>query len=141
MEERLRNVLEAKQMKSLALAYIGDAVYELYVRKHLLETGQVKPQMLHQQAVTFVSARGQAAVILHWLDNDFLSEDEKRIVARGRNAKSGSVPKNISIQTYRYSTACEALIGYHYISENEQRLQELMQAAVTFITEGKIVDE
>lgn len=127
-------------MKSLALAYIGDAVYELYVREHLLKTGQVKPQKLHQQAVQFVSAKGQSAVILHWLENERLTEEEKSIVARGRNAKSGSVPKNIRVQLYRYSTAFEALLGYHYLAENKDRLFELMQAAVTLIEEGKIVD-
>ncbi|MCF3943852.1 Mini-ribonuclease 3 [Oceanobacillus alkalisoli] len=126
--------LQAKQMKSLALAYMGDAVYEVYVREHLLKTGQVKPNQLHQKAVNFVSAKGQAAVLFHWLEAGLLSPEEERIVARGRNAKSGSIPKNSSVQTYRYSTGFEALLGYHYIDENKDRLYELMEAAVTFIT-------
>lgn len=126
--------LEAKQMNSLALAYIGDAVYEVYVREHLLKTGQVKPHQLHQKAVNFVSAKGQAAVLFNWLEAGMLSPEEERIVARGRNAKSGSIPKNSSVQTYRHSTGFEALLGYHYIDQNEDRLYELMQAAVTFIT-------
>lgn len=126
--------LKAKQMKSLALAYIGDAVYEVYVREHLLKMGQVKPHQLHQAAVNFVSAKGQAAVLFNWLEAGMLSPEEERIVARGRNAKSGSIPKNSSVQTYRHSTGFEALLGYHYIDQNEERLYELMQAAVTFIT-------
>ncbi|MCM3741067.1 Mini-ribonuclease 3 [Oceanobacillus luteolus] len=133
--------MNAKQMKSLALAYMGDAIYEVYVREYLLNSGQVKPHLLHQQAVRFVSAKGQATVLLHWLDSELLDEDERKIVARGRNAKSGSIPKNSSVQTYRYSTAFEALLGYHYLDKNEDRLHELMQAAVTFIEEGKKRDE
>ena len=117
--------MNAKQMKSLALAYMGDAIYEVYVREYLLNSGQVKPHLLHQQAVRFVSAKGQATVLLHWLDSELLDEDERKIVARGRNAKSGSIPKNSSVQTYRYSTAFEALLGYHYLDNNEDRLHEL----------------
>ncbi|MFD2043197.1 Mini-ribonuclease 3 [Ornithinibacillus salinisoli] len=128
--------LDVKQMKSLALAYMGDAIYEVYVREHLLQTGQIKPQQLHQHAITFVSAKAQSAVILDWLESDFLSEEEKSVVKRGRNAKSGSVPKNTSVQTYRYSTAFEALIGYHYLLKNENRLLELLEKAVQHL-EGR----
>ncbi|WP_026907455.1 Mini-ribonuclease 3 [Paucisalibacillus globulus] len=121
---------DIKQMKSLALAYMGDAVYEVYVREHLLEKGTVKPNQLHQEAITFVSAKAQNAVLRDWLDQGILSEEEASIVARGRNAKSGSVPKHTSVQTYRYSTAFEALIGFHYLSKNESRLQELLKLAI-----------
>lgn len=120
-------------MKSLALAYMGDAVYEMHVREYLLRTGQVKPNRLHQKAITFVSGKSQAYVILHWLAEGFLSEEEERVAARGRNAKSGSIPKNTSVQTYRYSTAFEALIGYHYLLENQERLTELMQTAIQLV--------
>ncbi|AXI07574.1 ribonuclease III [Oceanobacillus zhaokaii] len=128
--------LEVKQMKSLALAYMGDAIYEVYVREHLLNKGEVKPNQLHNHAVRFVAGKAQAAIILHFLEIGILSEEESRIVARGRNAKSGSIPKNISVQTYRYSTAFEALIGYHYLLKNEARLAELLQLSVAFI-EGR----
>ncbi|MUK90451.1 ribonuclease III [Ornithinibacillus sp. L9] len=128
--------LDVKQMKSLALAYLGDAIYEVFVREHLLKQGQVKPQQLHQHAITFVSAKAQATVILYWLEADMLSGEEKSIVNRGRNAKSGSVPKNTSVQTYRYSTAFEALIGYLYLSKQEKRLYELLEKAVYFL-EGR----
>lgn len=128
--------LEVKQLKSLALAYMGDAVYEMHIREHLLRSGQVKPNQLHRQAVTFVSAKAQAAIILHWLDINLLTEEEEQVVARGRNAKSGSTPKNTNVQTYRYSTAFEALIGYHYLLENKERLHELLSRAVMFIEGG-----
>ncbi|MCT1904912.1 Mini-ribonuclease 3 [Oceanobacillus sojae] len=127
---------DVRQMKSLALAYIGDAIYEVYVRELLLERGTIKPNQLHQEAIRYVSGKSQAKVILHWLDGNLLTEEESKVVIRGRNAKSGSTPKNISIQTYRYSTAFEALIGYHYLLKNEQRLQELLTKAVEFLEEG-----
>ncbi|WP_281417541.1 Mini-ribonuclease 3 [Lentibacillus saliphilus] len=132
---------DVKQMKSLALAYMGDAVYELYVRKHLLSTGQVKPKQLHESAVTYVSAKAQAAVILHWLETETLTEEEEKVVSRGRNAKSGSAPKNTSVQTYRYGTAFEALIGYHYLLENSDRLMELVTDAIHFLQERSETNE
>lgn len=126
-------VQDVKQLKSLALAYMGDAVYELHVRHYLIQLGNVKPNELHQQAVTFVSGKSQASVILHWLDTHFLSEEEEAVVRRGRNAKSNSVPKNLDIQTYRHSTGFEALIGYHYLLKNEERLNELLDRAIEFL--------
>lgn len=129
--------LDVKQMKSLSLAYMGDAVYEVHVREHLLKSGKViKPNQLHRAAINFVSAKAQASVILHWLDTDYLTEGEGRIVARGRNAKSGTIPKNTSVQTYRYSSGFEALIGYHYLQGNSERLNKLLHAAVTFVEGG-----
>ncbi|WP_085993704.1 Mini-ribonuclease 3 [Oceanobacillus senegalensis] len=127
--------LDVKQMKSLSLAYMGDAIYEVHIREHLLRKGQVKPNDLHKNAVTFVSGKAQAKVVRSWLEEKILTKEEERIVARGRNAKSGSIPKNISVQTYRYSTAFETLIGYHYLMGNEERLQELLDKAVQFIEE------
>lgn len=131
--------LDVKQMKSLALAYIGDAVYELHVREYLLQSGHVKPDHLHQQAITFVSGKSQAAVIIHWLNTEgYLTNEEMGVVRRGRNAKSGSVPKNTSVQVYRYSTGFEALIGYHYLLDNQERLTELLGNAVNFVVERDV---
>lgn len=131
--------VDVKQMKSLALAYIGDAVYELHIRNYLLQSGHVKPDDLHQQAITFVAGKSQADVIIHWLGKDtYLTDEEVGVVRRGRNAKSGSVPKNTSIQIYRYSTAFEALIGYHYLLGNQDRLTELLKEAVKFVEERDV---
>src|SRR5699024_11940345 len=102
VEKEAAMTLDVKQMKSLALAYMGDAVYEVRVREYLLYSGKVKPHDLHQQAVAFVSAKAQASVLLHWLDNDVLTEHEQHVAKRGRNAKSGSAPKNTNEQTYQY---------------------------------------
>lgn len=127
---------DAKQMKSLALAYIGDAIYEIYVREYLINKGLQNLQNLHQSAVGFVSAKAQAKVIMWWLENSHLDEEEEAIVRRGRNAKSGSVPKNTDLQTYRYSTAFEALLGYHYLAGQQTRLEELIKQAIEFVEKG-----
>ncbi|MCM3125728.1 MULTISPECIES: Mini-ribonuclease 3 [unclassified Mesobacillus] len=118
--------VDEKQLNSLALAYMGDAVYELYVRHHLLHSGKVRPNQLHKEATAYVSAKSQAKYLHKLMEMDELSEDEMAIVRRGRNAKSGSVPKNTDVQTYRYSTAFEALIGSLHLAGNESRIEELI---------------
>lgn len=127
--------VDPKQLNSLALAYIGDGVYELFVRNYLIYSGQVKPQQLHHHAVKYVSGASQAAVIHTLLDEAQLTEEEKAVVRRGRNAKSQSIPKNMSVSTYRYATAFEALIGYHYLMANKERLNELMNIALHVVNE------
>ncbi len=118
--------VDEKQLNSLALAYMGDAVYELYVRHHLLQSGKVRPNQLHKEATSYVSAKSQAKFLHKLIEMEELSEAEITIVKRGRNAKSGSVPKNTDVQTYRHSTAFEALIGYLYLAGNEKRIEELI---------------
>lgn len=127
--------IDARQLNSLALAYIGDAVYEVHVRTYLLIQGEVKPNQLHQAAVHFVAANKQARVAHYWLEENILTADEIAILKRGRNAKSASAPKNMKITDYRYATAFEALIGHHYISENGERLKELMNTAIEYLKE------
>ncbi|MBN8237448.1 Mini-ribonuclease 3 [Halobacillus kuroshimensis] len=127
---------DVKQMKSLALAYMGDSVYELYVRHHLLEKGEVKPQQLHQAAVQFVSAGSQAAVVQAWQEDRLLTEEEEGVLRRGRNAKSGSVPKSTNVQTYRYSTAFEAVLGFLYLSGRTERLETLIDYSIKHVEEG-----
>jgi ribonuclease III family protein len=131
--------VDEKQLNSLALAYMGDAVYEKYVRLHLLQSGKVRPNKLHREATRYVSAKAQAKIIHSLIDEQKLSEEEVAVLKRGRNAKSGTVPKNTDVQTYRYSTAFEALIGYLFLGGNEQRLMELIEAAFVIVEEGGIV--
>ena len=129
--------VDARQLNSLALAYIGDAVYEIYVRHHLLTKGTVRPNQLHKAATSFVSAKGQAKIVKQMLSDETLTEEEIAVVKRGRNAKSGTVPKNTDVQTYRYATALEALIGYHYLLKQEERLQELIAYSIQYIEAEK----
>ncbi|HLS20894.1 MAG TPA: ribonuclease III domain-containing protein [Bacillota bacterium] len=120
-------------LNGLTLAYVGDAVYELYIRQYLIRRGIVKPNDLHQAAIKFVAGKAQAKIVYHFLAKDLLTDDEKRIVLRGRNAKSASIPKNISVQDYRHSTGFEALLGYLYLLDDESRLLQLLKDAVRFI--------
>lgn len=125
----------AHQMKSLALAYMGDTVHDLHVREHLLRKGTIRPQHLHQSAVRFVSAGAQAYVARKWMEEDTLGEKEIAVFRRGKNAKSGSIPKNTDVLTYRYATAFEAVLGYLYLAGAEERLVALVQEAITAIEE------
>ncbi|WP_027410217.1 Mini-ribonuclease 3 [Anoxybacillus tepidamans] len=126
-------IKDVKQLNGLALAYIGDAVYELYVRHRLLSKGNVKPNQLHRQAIRYVSAKAQAQTLLLMLEQSILTEEEEAVVRRGRNAKSATIPKNTDVQTYRYSTAFEALIGYHFLGNNEERMEELIRYSFDII--------
>ncbi|MFK2826823.1 Mini-ribonuclease 3 [Bacillus sp. B190/17] len=114
-------------MNSLALAYMGDAIYEVYIRRYLLENGKVKPNQLHREATHYVSAKAQARILYNMFESNFLSEEELAVVKRGRNAKSGTIPKNTDVQTYRHSTAFEALIGMLFLTGKEERLAEVIE--------------
>lgn len=129
--------VDAKQLNSLALAYMGDAVFEVYVRRHLLQSGKVKPHRLHREGTRYVSAKAQCQILFQMLDNEELTMDEIAVVKRGRNAKSATVPKNTDVQTYHYSTAFEALIGYLYLSGEEERLEQLIRKSFSHVEEKK----
>ncbi|GAA1387165.1 Mini-ribonuclease 3 [Peribacillus frigoritolerans] len=129
--------VDAKMLNSLALAYIGDAVYETYIRHHLIQKGAVKPNLLHKKATSFVAAKAQNKIIHFFLESDWLSDEESAVVRRGRNAKSGTVPKNTDVQTYRYSTAFEALMGFLYLSGRIERMEELIKKSIEYIEEEK----
>jgi len=124
---------DPRQLSPLVLAYVGDAVFELYVRTHLVSRGS-RVQDLHKAAVHFVQAKAQAEIIHAW--EPFLSEEEKAIVRRGRNARS-ALPRNASVSDYRYSTGFEALLGYLYLSGQNDRLQELLAHLDAELTAGR----
>lgn len=131
------SLIDEKQLNSLALAYLGDAVFENYIRYHLIQSGKVRPNQLHREATNYVSAKAQAAVVHQFIDEGILSDEEMAVLKRGRNAKSGSVPKNTDVQTYRYSTAFEALLGYLYLANEITRLEELIKKAIQLVEEKK----
>ncbi|MCM3762403.1 Mini-ribonuclease 3 [Alkalihalobacillus oceani] len=129
----IETATDFKQLNALALAYMGDAVLDMYIRYYLIAKGTVRPQRLHLEATRFVSAKAQAAVVRRMLEQEEFSEEEEAVFKRGRNAKSGSIPKNTDLNTYRYSTGFEALLGYLYVHDRQSRLDELMKKAVAFI--------
>ncbi|NTW05310.1 MAG: ribonuclease III [Peptococcaceae bacterium] len=119
----------------LILAYIGDAVYELLVRSHLVRQGYARTDEIHSRAVKHVRADAQAKALLKI--TDILSKEESEIVRRGRNAKSFSAPKDVSIATYRYSTGLECLVGYLYLKSDFDRLTLIMNRIFKYIEEGE----
>lgn len=110
----------------LALAYLGDAVYELAIREYLLNLGIVKVNELQKQAITYVSAKGQATYLTKLLEEQFLTEEEQEVVYRARNHKGTRHPKNTDILTYKHATGFEALIGYLYLERRKDRIEEIM---------------
>ena len=112
---------------SLSLAYLGDAVYELYIRTYLLSKGNYKVGDLQNMAVKYVSAKAQSAFLDKMIDDNFLTEEELTIVKRARNHKSHQSPKHTDIITYKKSTGLEALIGHLKLTKNEKRIEEIMK--------------
>lgn len=116
---------EVNLMSPLTWAYIGDCVYEMYTRTKLVNETKLKPHALHIQAIKHVKAKAQAETLNEIYDE--LTEKEKEIVRRGRNAENHHLPKNAEATDYMYATAFEALIGYLYLSKQEERLKEILE--------------
>ena len=115
----------------LSLAYIGDAVYELYVRTHIMKDENLPVNKLHKTATMYVKAKAQSDII-HNIEN-MLTQDEIAVYKRGRNAHSHTSANNADIVDYLHATGFEALIGYLYLSKNEERLESILSASVKFI--------
>ncbi len=117
------NLLE---VNVLVLAYMGDTIYEDYIRKYLINKGIGNVNDLQTEASKYVSAINQAKFLTGMIDNNMLSEKELDIVKRARNYKTTSHPKSCDIITYKYATGLEALIGYLYLDNNIERVNEIM---------------
>ena len=113
-------------INGIALAFEGDAVYSMYIRRHLIFQGVTKPNQLHREATKYVSAKAQANLISLMLEEGILTEKEEDIYKRGRNANSHTKAKNTDIVTYRMSTGFEAVMGYLHMTEAIERLEELI---------------
>lgn len=124
--------LNSKDINSTALAYLGDAVYEVYIRKYVMETGQANADALHQMAVKYVRAGGQAKAIKKLMAG-FLTEDEVKFVKRARNHKFTSKAKNADPVTYKLATAFEALIGKYQIDGDMERLEAVIEESIRII--------
>ena len=111
----------------IALAYLGDSVYEVYIRDMLIKKGIQKVELLQKEAIRYVSANGQAKILRNLISNKLLSDKELDIIKRGRNYKRSSHPKNTDIVTYKMSTGFETLIGYLYLSNNITSLKEILE--------------
>lgn len=119
------------EVNTTVLAYVGDAVYETYIRSHVLKTGKVHVDVLHNLSVKYVRADAQAMAIKKLFDS--LTPEEQSLVKRARNHKSMSRPKNTDIITYKWATALEALIGRLYLNEDTERLEEIVSMIIALV--------
>ena len=119
--------VDYKNYNSIALAFMGDAVYERFIRERILRSGKTGADKMHRAAVRYVKAAAQELSLREMLND--LTEDEQVVVHRARNHKITSKPKNADPLTYKMATAFEALLGYLYLSGQSERLAELMERA------------
>ncbi|MBE5819212.1 MAG: Mini-ribonuclease 3 [Clostridiales bacterium] len=124
----MKNKNEVNLMSPLTWAYIGDSVYELFIREHLVNTTNLKPNKLHKQAISYVKAKAQSEILnrIH----DELTEKEQEIVRRTRNTQNHHLPKNAELADYMYATAFEGLIGYLYLAGEKERLDEILNKCI-----------
>ena len=124
-----KNETEINMMSPLTWAYVGDSVYEMYIRTYLSNQTNLNPHKLHILSIKYVKASSQAKIVKK-LE---LTEEEKEIVRRGRNTENHHLPKHASAEDYMYSTAFEALIGYLYLTKKNDRLQEILKNSINLV--------
>lgn len=119
-----------KEINALVLAYLGDTIYEDYIREYLIEKGIGNVNDLQKASINYVSAIAQAKYLESLINESFFSEEELDIIRRARNHKNNSHPKNCDIVTYKKATGLEALIGYLKIEDKNERIDEIMQKII-----------
>lgn len=126
-------------LNPLVLAYLGDGVFEVYVREYLITEKEIlKPDLLQKAAIKYVSAKAQADFMQAAIENQWLNEEEIRIYKRGRNAKNTRVMKNTSIATHNQSSGFEAIIGHLYLMNNKKRLNEIIEMYKRYVDKENI---
>ncbi len=126
--ERKKAEEEVKMLSPLVWAYVGDSVYEMFIRVHLVNISNAKPNKLHKESIQYVKAKAQADTLEKLQDH--LTEAEKDIVRRGRNVQNHHIAKNANVADYAMSTAFEALIGYLYLTNQDERLKEILDLCI-----------
>lgn len=134
MEEYIKNIdLQVVSMQTLA--FIGDAVYNVYVRCYLASKSSEKTGKLHKKSINFVSAKAQSKLIDMLVEN-ILSEEEIEVYKRGRNTNINKVAKNVDVIEYKKATGFETLIGYLYIKQNNERLDTIVKKCIDYIIDS-----
>ena len=126
--KREKDIDEARLLSPLVWAYVGDSVYELFVRTKLTNKSNAKPHKLHIESIKYVKAKAQADILKKIQDK--LTDDEKDIVRRGRNTENHHVAKNANVADYSQSTGFEALIGFLYLTRQDERLEEILNMCI-----------
>ncbi|EHO46997.1 Mini-ribonuclease 3 [Lentilactobacillus kisonensis] len=129
------------QLNGIALAYMGDAAYEVFIRRHLIEQGLTRPTRLQHVATKYVSAKAQAALIELMQTDELLNDDEWGYFKRGRNAKSHTHAKNTDVITYRISTGFEAVFGYLSLSDQTKRMKQIADWCIDQVESGRLKHE
>lgn len=127
MEEYIKNI-DLQTVSMQTLAFIGDAVYNVYIRCYLAANSNEKTGILHKESIRYVSAKGQSETIEDILE--LLTDEEKSVYKRGRNTNIASVSKNIDVVSYKRATGFEALLGYLYVKGDKSRLDELVKICI-----------
>ena len=122
---REKNEMDVNMLSPLTWAYVGDAIYELYIRTNLVNNTKLKPHKLHIESIKYVKAKAQADILKRI--EGTLTDEEKDIVRRARNAENHHLPKNADPADYMYSTAFEGLIGFLYLTKKDERLKEILK--------------
>ena len=125
---RKKDIDEVRLMPPLVWAYVGDSVYELFIRTHFVNNTKLNPHRLHIESIKYVKAKAQAEILAKIYDE--LTKEECDIVRRGRNAQTHHLPKNADVTDYMYATAFEALIGYLYLTKQDKRLNEILNLCI-----------
>ncbi|MBR3152313.1 MAG: Mini-ribonuclease 3 [Clostridia bacterium] len=126
---RKREEVDVNLLSPLTWAYVGDSVYELFIRNNLVNDTNLKPHKLHIKTIEFVKAKAQADILKGIMDE--LSDEEKDIVRRARNTQNHHLPKNADPDDYMYATAFEGLIGYLFLAKKDERLKEILEKCLT----------
>ena len=130
-----KNFSSPEQMQALALAYIGDSIYDIMSREYVMKNHLGKINDLHRTVSTLVSARAQASFMKDILENNILTDIEESIYIRGKNQKNNSKAKNASIMEYKLATGLEAVFGYLYLEKNFERLEEMFNNIINLYEE------
>ncbi len=125
--------IDAKNLNPQSLAFVGDAVFSLYIRQRIVLNGDLKANAEHMLSTKYVKAAGQSEIIR--CIEGILTDDEMRIYKRARNYKTNNIAKNAKVADYKRATGLEALLGYLYLSGSLDRLTQLMQIGYNAITE------
>ena len=128
------NKNEAKNLNPNILAYIGDGVYEVMIRKYVVSKGTPHIDAIHKETVKYVKGQSQAKALRGIMD--ILNEEETTVAKRARNKRTLSKPQNIDPVSYKLATAFEALIGYLYTTEQEERMKELVKESIAIIEQA-----
>ena len=126
----IKDESQINMMSPLTWAYVGDSVYELYIRVYLANTTNLNPHKMHVESIKYVKAGAQSKAVKKLIETDFLTDDDKEIVRRGRNTQNHHLPKNASLEDYAYSTGFEALIGYLFLNKKEERIKEVIEQII-----------